>query len=461
MSSTKKEPKKIDRIKSSVLSRGLSIAKLTFNAGAGLASHNLKKAFSTDKDSWNSFLTNQAEMISSELGELKGSLMKAGQILSMYGEHFLPPEANDFLKKLQTDSPSLSWSSIEPILTENFSKTQLDQLDIHKDALCCASLGQVHRARIRATGEEIVLKIQYPDVDKAIDSDLKALRKLLKIFKLIPRDFNLDPLFNEIHDMLVQETNYDLEAKRTEEFYNYLKEDTRFIVPKVYRQFSNNKILATSYEEGHRVDSEEIATLSQERRNQLGLSYLDLYFKELFEWNSVQTDPHIGNYRIRLNAKGPDQIILFDFGATREYDEVFLKPYRQMIKAAVQGNEDLFRKSSLALKFTRPDDDPNLRALFEEFCFETVEPFLEADDPRVSPGTFDSNGNYDWKGSDLPQRATKKIITVLRNYSWRSPPSEIIFLDRKTGGVFIFMGVLRTQVRGREVLLKYLERIAD
>lgn len=436
------------------------MAKMTVNAGASLAGHNIKKTFSNDKvahqASWKKFLMNQASSISSELGELKGSLMKAGQMLSMYGEHFLPPEANEFLKNLQGDSPALDWSAIEPVLKKRLSKAQLDQLEIDTEALACASLGQVHRAKIKATGQEIVLKIQYPDVDKAIDSDLRALRTLLSVMKLVPKELDLDPLFKEINDMLVQETNYLIEADRTEEFYDKLKDDPRFVVPKVIREFSNGKVLATSYETGERVDSEKVAKLSQERRNQLGLNYLDLYFKEIFTWRTVQTDPHIGNYRIRVAAGGKDQIVLFDFGATREFDEKFMKSYRRMIQGAVEGDEELFRRGATELKFIQPDDDPELRALFEEFCFENVEPFMHPDDPRLPPGTLDADGSYDWKNSDLPQRASAKIMKVLRHYSWRAPPRESIFLDRKTGGVFIFMGVLRAVCRGRDVMTKYL-----
>src|SRR5690606_19398227 len=118
-------------------------------------------------------LQNQAALLSNELGELKGSLMKAGQMLSMYGEHFLPPEANALLKSLQQDSRPLLWEAIEPHLKKYLPEEKLAELEIEKDALACASLGQVHRARIKATGEMICLKIQYPQVDKAIDSDLK------------------------------------------------------------------------------------------------------------------------------------------------------------------------------------------------------------------------------------------------------------------------------------------------
>ncbi|RYZ83913.1 MAG: AarF/ABC1/UbiB kinase family protein, partial [Proteobacteria bacterium] len=292
MSSSKPTNKKLNKIKSSVFSRGLSMAKLSMNAGANLAAQNIKNTFTGEKTDWAAFIKSQAASITSELGELKGSLMKAGQMLSMYGEHFLPPEANAFLKSLQGDSPALSWKAIEPVIKKNLTKAQIAKLDIDQEALACASLGQVHRATIKATGEKIVIKIQNPDVDKAIDSDLKALRTLLGIMKLVPKDLDLDSVFKEVHDMLVQETDYDLEATRTEDFYDKLKDDPRFVVPKVYREFSNRKILATSYEEGIRVDSEEVMALPLPRRNALGLNYLDLYFKEIFEWKVVQTDPH-------------------------------------------------------------------------------------------------------------------------------------------------------------------------
>ncbi len=103
-----------------MFSRSLSLAKLTLQAGASLAQHGVTTALQ-NKDvkekNWKRLLQNQASLIGSELGELKGSLMKAGQMLSMYGEHFLPPEANDLLRSfLQSDSVPLTWEAIEPTL---------------------------------------------------------------------------------------------------------------------------------------------------------------------------------------------------------------------------------------------------------------------------------------------------------------------------------------------------------
>lgn len=452
----------LDRIKSSVFSRSLSMAKLTLQAGAKLASQGMSQALTSPEkrdEKWTEFLKDQAAVLSHELGQLKGSVMKAGQMLSMYGEHFLPPEANQLLKSLQQDSPPLSWAAIEPVLKAYLGPEKMELLEIEKEALACASMGQVHRARIKATGESVCLKIQYPDVDKAIDSDLKAIRTLLNMLKLLPKDVNMDPVFEEVREMLVQETNYDLEAEFTEKYGELLKGDSRFVVPKVYREFSSRKILTTSFERGLRVDDPLIQNLSQDRRNKLALNFLDLYLMELFDWGLVQTDPHNGNYKIRIDPSGQDQLVLLDFGATRAYDQNFLHAYHRMIKGSLFNEREQFLKAATDLKFIQDDDHHDLRKIFEEFCYETIEPFMTFDDPRNTLGQIKSDNTYDWKNTDLPQRLTKKVFQIVRNFTWRTPPREILFLDRKTGGVFIFLSVLRAKVAGRPILLKYLEKI--
>lgn len=439
------EDKKLNKIKSSVFRRGLTLAKMTLNTSASLASHGVTNLFSSDEkkaENWKELLKGQAQLFSQELGELKGSLMKAGQMLSMYGEHFLPPEANDLLKSLQAESPSLAWPVIKKELQKVLPPEKLAQLEIDPDPIGSASLGQVHRAKIVATGEMIALKIQYPGVEKAIDSDLRALKSIFNLMKFLPRGKLTDHIFAEVRDMLVQEMNYELEAQETETYRERLKGDRRFIVPKVYREFCGPRIIATSYEKGFKPDEALVRNLSQERRNRLSMAFLELYFKELFEWGIVQTDPHLGNYRIRISPTGEDQLILLDFGAVRKYPTDFLQPYHRMVSASYFNDAEALKSSALELRFITENDSPDLRRLFDDFCFMTVEPFL--------------NGVYDWGASDLPQRLTKKVFQMIQKFELRPPPREILFLDRKTGGVFIFLKVLGAKIQARELLLKYL-----
>lgn len=442
-----RDQKKLTKIKSSVFSRGLSLAKLTVSTSTSLAAHGLNTLLSTDEEKsekWKVFLASRAGELTEHMGKLKGSVMKAGQLLSMYGEHFLPKEANELLKNLQSQSPPVDWPQMEKILASQLSAEQRAELEIDPDSVGSASLGQVHRARIEQSNEWIALKIQYPDIDKAIDSDLKAIRSLLSLLKILPKSVRTDQLFNEVRTMLLQEIDYVQEAEATTRYRERLSGHPHFIVPKVYPDFSNAKILATSYEKGLGADDPAVQALSQERRNKIAFLFLELYFKELFEWGIVQTDAHLGNYKIRLNLDGDDQLVLLDFGAVRTYSKDFLLPYYRMIHAGLMQDQTALKAAARELKFIEPGDDPKLVQLFEEFCGLTIEPFLGQE--------------FDWKNTDLPKRATKKAFEIMQKFSLRAPPEEILFLDRKTGGVFIFLSVLGAKINARELLLNAVNK---
>lgn len=456
-----KTSKKLDRIKSNIFSRTVSLAKFSIGAGAGLAGQGLNKIFKNESENevhWNDFITDQAEKFTKEVGELKGSIMKAGQMLSMYGEHFFPPEVNKYFKTLQQDSPALKWQAIEPLILKYLGSEKYAELDIDNEPLACASLGQVHKATIKKTGESVAIKIQYPYVDKAIDSDLRAIKTFIQFLNILPKETSLDSVFEEIKEMLLQESDYEQEARKTELFRTRLVDDNRFIVPKVYPEYSNKRILTTSFERGLRIEDPLIQSLSQSRRNQLANHFLDLYFHELFIWKELQTDPHAGNYKVRISADGVDQWVLFDFGATRSYPDEFLKAYYRMIKGALISDQEMLRSAAKNLKFIYDTDDPELIEKFEVFCEQTIEPFLNPNDPRQK-GPMDAEGNYDWKNTDLPQRLSKQVLDIIKNHKWRTPPREILFLDRKTGGVFIIMALLKSKMKARPLFMKYLESI--
>ncbi len=441
-----KKPRTLQKIKTGIFSRGFSLAKMTAGAGAGLAARKVTgilKSQNQKQESWQEFLKSQARIFSNEVGELKGSLMKAGQMLSVYGEYFFPPEINKILKTLQNDSPPVHWDRIEQILKTQLSPEILEELEIEKEALAGASLGQVHRARIKNTAETIVLKIQYPGVEQAIDSDLKALKSFISVLKILPHESSVDAIFAEMREMLVQETDYRREVELMEDYRRSLAGDSRYIIPKVHSRYCSDKIIAMSFERGLKADDPLVQSLSIERRNRLASNFLDLYFKELFEWRLIQTDPHLGNYRLRMDPAGHDQIVLFDFGATRTFSEEFLKSYWAMIRGALEKTNE-FERASLQLGFLKENDDPQLIELFKRFCYETVEPFHP--------------GPYNWKTSDLPRRITELGIQILKEFPLRTPPREIVFLDRKTSGVFVFLSVLGAHFEARPILMKYLEK---
>lgn len=445
--------KKLKNIKTSVFSRSMSLAKFGLSAGVSFAASKIKN---TPLDE---YLNSQAVHLTKELGELKGSMMKAGQMLSVYGEHFLPPEANRILKTLQSDSPIIEWSVMQNYLRDALDETLIDQLEINPEPIGSASMGQVYLATDKATGDKIALKIQYPDVDKAIDSDVAALRKVLSFSKLLPSSIETGEIFDEIKIMLRQELDYAREAELTEEYGRLIAGDDRFKVPRVFRKYSNKKVLATEYVEGLKADHALVQSLSAARRNRLAENFLDLYFKEIFQWSFVQTDPHLGNYKIQIDSKGQDRIVLLDFGAAKHFNQKFLDAYRKMIKGAVQDDDALFFEGSKKLGFVVEGDSDEYIAQFKSFCHGTIEPFLEYNDPRNTHGLISPEGFYDWKQTDLPSRVMKNAFRF-KNFELRTPPRDILFLDRKTAGVFMFLNVLRAQINARKTINPYLKQLS-
>ncbi len=445
----------LSRIKTSIFERTLSVAKIGLHTGIKYAA---QKTLGQDKAE---FYSAQALYITNELGQLKGSLMKAGQMLSMYGEYFFPPEANAILKQLQSDSPALDWSAMKPHLESLLSKELLDQLEIDPVALGTASMGQVHKAKIKTTGEMLALKIQYPGVDLAIDSDIKSLKKLLQFSKIIPSTIDLNPVMTEIRTMLLQELDYHLEAELTDKYARLVsaipEHQYKLKVPKVYRQFSSGRVLATEYLSGLKADHQLVQNLSQARRNRLAENFLELYQHEIFDWNFVQTDPHLGNYKIQIDPQGNDRLALIDFGASKTFPDGFITTYRKMIKGAIIGDKALFFEGARGLGFIIETDSPEYITAFTEFCFQTVEPFFNPNDPRNIDGKVDSDGQYHWKQTDLPSRVMKQAIQF-KNFDLRTPPQDILFLDRKTGGVFIFLSVLQAHINGRKIVDPFISR---
>jgi predicted unusual protein kinase regulating ubiquinone biosynthesis (AarF/ABC1/UbiB family) len=456
--------KSLKKIKSGVLSRGFALAKVSMSAGARVAGHAVGTIFSNEiekAERTKELLMSQVQALSKELGQLKGSLMKVGQMLSMYGEQFLPPEANALLKSLQNQSPPLAWPEIEKALKQHLTEAQLQTVEIDPYPIASASLGQVHRALRKADGRWLAMKIQYPGVDRAIEGDLKTLRSVLSLTKLIPKGPSYDELFEEVRTMLHQEVDYARELELTREFHKLLENESRFIVPQTVPELSTSRILTTTYEEGVAVDGPEVLSLSQERRNAIGAALLDLYFRELFVLGAVQTDPHFGNYRLRLGKEGQvDQLVLLDFGAVRKLDESFRNAYLELIRGTCQLNAEQVIRQAIRLNLLKEDDSPELKMHLAQLCFLVTEPFHSIESLKTIEGArtdlCDPDGCYRWGESDLSKRAARKATELVMAFKLRPPPRELVFLDRKMGGIFIFLAVLKVRIRARDILMPYI-----
>ena len=449
------------RLKTQPFERNVALTRLGLGTGGRFVAHSLANVFRNDAEreaADRSFYRARAQELADALGQLKGSVMKAGQMLSLYGQYFLPPEAVSILASLQDDTPSVSWQVVQPVLERALGRRRLAELDIDERPMAAASLGQAHRARRKSDGLELVVKIQYPGVADAIESDIRSLSRLVGLSRLAPKGLDLDPVFNEVREMLHREVDYLAEAHFTREFARHLQDDPRFVVPRVLGDFSTDRVLTTTYEEGIAVRSAAVQDLSQARRDALGADFLRLFLREFLDWGMVQTDPHFGNYRFRPgDGRGqPDRIVLLDFGATRVFGRGFIDAYSEIMRGALLRDRDRIHAGARAIGLMGHDFPQSVMNAFAELCERIVEPFDDPAAGTVPAELLTDDGAYRWGASDLPMRVGRIASRNALSMYFRVPPREIVFLHRRLAGVFIMLSTLRCELRTREDLLDAL-----
>ncbi len=455
--------KSVSRIKTGSFERRLSLTRAGLFAGTRVASHMATNWFNnkeTREQRHRAMLSSQARFLVDELGRLKGSVVKIGQVMALYGEHFLPEEVTEALHTLEDQTTSLEWPAIERVLKAEIGARRLAELDIDPEPIGAASLGQVHRAVRRSDGLELVLKVQYPGVADAVDSDLNAVAQLLKVARLVRFGPEFDDWLEEVRQMMHREVDYRLEARTTEKFRQMLADDPRFIVPRVLPEYSTEHIIASTYEHGHSVGAQEVRELSLGRRSALGKAALELFFRELFVWGEIQTDPNFGNYRIRIageEGESPDhdRIVLLDFGAVQSYSREFLDPVIQMIRASYEDDLEQVIEGGVKLRFMSYDWPREVLEKFGQVCMSVLEP-LARDRGQWPDYAVNSHGQYRWKQSDLPSRVARQAARSAISRYFRVPPKEFVFLNRKLIGVYTFVAVMHSEFNGEELLRKYL-----
>lgn len=453
--------KTVKRVKTGSFERRLSMATAGIFAGAKYATLSAGTLFAPKEqreERRKEILSQQARQLVEDLGKLKGSVVKIGQMMALFGEHFLPEEVTEALHTLESQTTALAWPTMLNHLQMELGPSKLAELDISPTPIGAASLAQVHKAIRKSDGKELVLKIQYPGVAQAIDSDLRALVRLLKLSRLVPITEQFQEWLDEISAMLKREVDYDLEAHTTQYFKDLLKEDERFVVPEIVPEYSTHNILCMSYEAGIPVTELKVEALSQKRRNNIGRAIMELCCQEVFQWNKMQTDPNFGNYLLRIDDSSAhkDQIILLDFGAIRDFEPNILGPGREMIRASWDHDVERLGRAMRALGFLEKEAPTRVLVDFANMCFEAVEPLQDPERFPVPAQVLNDKLEYMWGASDLPARIMARAGKNALSVHFNVPPKEFIFLVRKLLGAYTFLHVMQSEIRGNTLLEPFL-----
>ena len=296
--------------------RFMKLASMTASIATKTVSNSIKN-LTADEEQKNAARSQMFQdigvQIANTLGEMKGAVMKVGQIASQYKDIF-PPEVAKAIAKLQRQAPAMPFNQIKAQVEKELGQP-LDQLFQHfeSEPFAAASIGQVHKAILK-NGQQVVVKVQYPGVDEACESDLKQVRLALRLMGVLKIERKLqDQLFAEIQESLDNELNYEIEAQNLEvarTFHQAL--DPQIIIPQVYAEYSTRHILTLSYEPGDSIET--ASTWSLEQRNVLGRRLLRAMGQEIFFLKRFHCDPHPGNFAFREDGS----VIVYDYGGDRK-----------------------------------------------------------------------------------------------------------------------------------------------
>ena len=365
-----------------------------------------------------------AEQLTEALGNLKGPLMKVGQILATIPEALPPEYANDF-QQLQSNAPPMGWSFVKRRMKAELGpEWQSKFKTFDKEAAAAASLGQVHRA---TTHEDvnIACKLQYPDMASAIEADLKQLKFIFSLYERYDSSIKTSDIHDELSERLREELDYTLEAKH-EKMYAYMLRDEKNVhVPEVVDDLSTSRLLATTWLDGEKILNFKDAEL--EVRNQIAMNMFKAWYTPLYGYGVIHGDPHLGNYTVR-----PDYSInLLDFGCVRVFPPKF-----------VRGVIDLYHS------LLENDLDKSVHAYetwgFENLTKEQVETlniwasFLYGPimDDKTRPIGEVSNGVYGRETAEKVHVKLKELGSGIKI------PKEFVFMDRAAlglGSVFLHL----------------------
>ena len=313
----------------------------------------------------------RSERIRMVFEELGPTFVKLGQILSTRPD-LVPVELIGELSKLQDEVPPFPVSRVREIIKIEI-KSPIENIFQRFDEvpLAAASIGQVHRARLKS-GEEVIVKVQRPDIIKTIEADLEILLHLATLMERHVEGWEIHRptrIVEEFFRILEKEIDYTIETSNAERFAQQFISNSKVYVPRVFREVSTKQILTMEHVDG--IKASEIDKLDEEGfdRKIIASRGADLILEQVFEYGFFHADPHPGNIFIL-----PDNVICYlDFGMMGRVDRRAREDFADIVYAYVSRDES--KIVDALLRVVEWDIDPDRRAL-ERDISDFVESYL-------------------------------------------------------------------------------------
>ncbi|HWV85353.1 MAG TPA: AarF/ABC1/UbiB kinase family protein [Capillimicrobium sp.] len=372
-----------------------------------------------------------ADELVSVLGQMRGAAMKFGQVLSTIDFEGVPEAQREAFKAklaaLRDSAPSVSFAQVRKVVERDLGGPLSEFFaDFGEEPVAAASIGQVHRATTRG-GADVAVKVQYPGVAEAVESDLRNAGLLVPLIKRMAPGLDARAVMGELRERIAEELDYELEAQSQRLVERAFRGHPAALVPRVHTDLSARRVLVSDFVEG--VGFEAIKARSQEERDRVGEVMFRFYFGLLNRERLVAGDPHPGN--VLLCADG--RVCFLDFGLMRKVPAAYLAGERELARALARGDAEGVHASMAKLGYLPdPSQFPPERLLSQ--LREATEWWGEPGDRHLDPDYVRDLADRTGPRSSHYDLMRKQTI-----------PPEALLLRRMEALLFAVLGELRAR----------------
>lgn len=425
--------------------RLLRLTGMTTSIATRMATHSVRGVFRSEENQARDrerLMRDIGREVAATLGEMKGAVMKVGQVASQMKD-ILPDEVAEALAVLQKSSAPMPFSVIRrQIRRELGDEPEVLFSRFDEEPFASASIGQVHRAT-SLDGREVVVKVQYPAVRESVNSDMKQLRRILRLGGLLKVEEKvLDAIFDEIRNQLDEELDYDKEAAHVKLFHEFHRDNPLLVIPEVVDERTNDRVLTLTYEPGDDLETlRNDPEYDQPLRNHFGKLIFDTIGEQMFRLGTVHCDPHPGNFAYRKDGR----LVIYDFGAVKRISEEDLAIFRRTMRAALEGDYRALEAGLRELGI-RKEGGPEVSDDFYEGWVSLILPAFDE-----KPFDFSRSRMH----IHLAMRTRETPWKYLESFQ---PSARTLLVDRVLGGHYWTMVNLGVNTAFRENLEKVLAR---
>ncbi len=388
----------------------------------------------------------EALALSSALGRLKGPLMKVAQLMATIPD-LLPPEYATELQKLQSEAPPMGWAFVKRrMMAELGLEWDKKFASFEHQPAAAASLGQVHRAR-SLDGALVACKLQYPDMQSAVEADLRQLQWLLAIRRRLDAAIDTSEVSKEIGARVREELDYRREAKHAALYGAMLEGVDSVRVPRPWPELSTGRLLTLDWLEGSRMLTHRDDPLAA--RNALARAMFTAWWFPFSRFGVIHGDPHLGNYSVFKRGGAPAGINLLDYGCIRIFAPKFVQGVVDLYHGLLHGKDELIVHAYETWGFRRLSRDLiDTLNIWARFIYA---PLLDDRVRTIADGV--APGEYG-------RREAFRVHQALKQKGPVTVPREFVFMDRAAIGLGAVFLHLRAELNYYRLFNEAIERFS-